>query len=198
MEVARRMDRLLLGVFFSVFLTAAPATAESRVHDGFQLNLALGGSYAAIFGGGLFLHGAGVGGMALAGGTVAPGVVIGGGTAGGHAFRPQASLGDTRYGSESDVIFNAVGGYIDWFPDPRKGLHFLGLVGFATSVDDDGNLGFGPGLVGGIGHQWWIGQEWSFGILGRLHILQTFAPSVEFGGSYTTISPALLASLMFH
>ncbi len=64
------------------------------------------------------------------------------------------------------------------FPDEYGGFHFGGWLGLATvtyardsnstSVNNDdvaGSSGFGAGLM--LGYDWFVGKQWSLGILGR-------------------------------
>lgn len=149
------------------------------------------------------------------GGTIAPGVVLGGGiytagTAGGSRdFDITPEGGGGSVSEELDTgPFGMVGPFIDIYPNPEQGLHIQAAVGFATysvtepsseSVDDISLTGLG--LMAGVGYEWWIGEQWSFGILGRVMVgkLSGEDPSdSDETYSATAVAPGLLATITYH
>jgi hypothetical protein len=63
-----------------------------------------------------------------------------------------------------------LGVLVDWYPSPAGGWHAgasvgLGLVGVTTLADNAsmGGVGFGASLFGG--YDWWIGRNWSLGLM---------------------------------
>ena len=67
---------------------------------------------------------------------------------------------------------------VDFYPFERAGLHFQGGGGLAVVVLGAGtspsggnpaqaHTAVGPGLVLGAGHEWWVAEQWSVGVLGR-------------------------------
>ncbi len=208
------MKRLPSLAFAGLVLTQAPlALAQSGVeeHDGLQLSLGVGVAYSHTSIGldpkpsgskDASVAGLGVGAQILIGGTLAPGLVLGGGSMGGHFISPTLTVGEHEGDSDGDLAANLLGVYVDYYPDPRSGLHLLALVGGATL--EDGNdatdgVAVGFGAAAGAGHQWWIGEQWSLGVLARLQLLRTtvdFPRALE--GHYTTLIPAILATATYH
>lgn len=224
------MRRLLLAL-----LATGPAVAHAdrpRVHDGFHLSLGAGLGYGLNAGrskdadgedvisqvGGL-----GVAGMVLAGWTVAEGLVIGGGSMGGHVFSPSGTVDrqvvtqdeetgeDTKttettdIDADSDVVFNLLGPYLDYYSDETDGLHILVMLGLATledGVDQTDGISLGFGAAVGCGFDWWVSEQWSLGVLARLSFLVTSNELKGDGGKtdvdYRTGAPAVLFTGTWH
>lgn len=156
------------------FEPTKPAPAP-YAHHGFYLNMALGIGGARVDMTSSPAAGAEersevrsgvVGGQLLIGGSLAPGLVLGGGT-NGHA------LTATR-GS-----FGTVGPFVTFYPNPKGGLHFMGLVGLGThgtrrEEDKRDTMDVGLGASAGVGYDWWIGGDWSFGMMARATWVHTF------------------------
>jgi hypothetical protein len=90
----------------------------------------------------------------------------------------EVGVGSGRY-SFSLSQLAIVSPFADWYFDPSAGFHVQAGLGLATLVMGPGEpTGLGPRLrpytavgVGahvGIGYEWWIADEWSVGVLGRL------------------------------
>jgi len=67
--------------------------------------------------------------------------------------------------------------FADWYFNPHRGLHLQMGLGFATITGlnpesprgvRDRDPAIGGGLMLGIGHEWWVGEQWGIGVLGRL------------------------------
>jgi hypothetical protein len=62
-----------------------------------------------------------------------------------------------------------VGPFVDFYPDPRRGLHFFGSSSFSIQVETDtkGNgrapHTFGAALALGGGYEWFLASEFSLG-----------------------------------
>jgi hypothetical protein len=162
--------------------------APGRRHDGFFLSLSIGTGVLASASGeydGVTVE---VSSPLVAtqfelGGTVAPGFVIGGGSYPLFLVSPEYSAPGLK--ATGDLASLAqIGPFGRYYFDPTKGGFVFGapvitvmtvpratvqspssLTG-ATLFDDAGGTGFG--LVAGGGYGWWIGQEWSFELTGRL------------------------------
>jgi hypothetical protein len=194
-----------------------------RRHDGFYLRLGLGvGNFS-------FTADVEQSGTALAtvetstivpmselafGGTIAPGLVLGGGiytagTAGGSMDFDITPEGGTSFSEELDTgPFGMVGPFIDYYFNPEQGLHLQAALGLAvftvsepsTESVDDVSLS-GPGVMLGFGYEWWIGEQWSLGVLGRVMYasLSGEDPSdSEETYSATALAPGVLLSVTYH
>jgi hypothetical protein len=134
----------------------------------------------------------------LLGGTVGP-VVIGGGFVTDYVFSPSYDAGGSS-GSLTGLSLTLfeIGMFADIYINPHEGLHFQPFVGFgalsASYKGYTGNSATGLALGLGGGYDWWVGDEWSIGVMGRI----TYAPLSLSGSSYTTIAPALLATFTYH
>jgi hypothetical protein len=134
------------------FIEPAPIDPKARLHDGFFLRLGIGFGQAALnrtvarsrssetaLSNAVEL---------LVGGTPWTGVVVGGGD------------------FILDRTGNTVGGFfgfVQYYPDPRGGLHAFGNAGVLI-VDRMA----GPfGSIGG-GYDAWVGSQWSLGVDARL------------------------------
>ncbi len=192
----------------AIVCAAGAAHADPRTHDGFQFRGAVGAGYLSDSESGGGLKGT-ISGFAppfelYLGGTLAPGLAVGGTFNFTIAAGPSYSIDGVGSGTaSSDVSLNflTIGPYVDYYIDPTKGLHVLGTVGYAVenvsskNSSSNGSTGFGLGL--GVGYDWWVGDEWSIGLLGRF----TYAHMTQSAGGITvtdnTITPAILASFTY-
>jgi hypothetical protein len=198
----------------------------ARVHDGFYLRFGSGfGAYeervesekTSLYQGevaGRTVGLASLGEFAM-GGTIGSGFVLGGGV-----YSAELLVSHFRADHSSAVEpppeldpelreLVVLGPFIDWYPRPSRGLHLQAAVGFASLTsgtgvagrdDEDTYRALGGGIVLGVGYEWWIGDEWSLGVLARA---QGAAVSGEdeadvrwFHGVST--SPSLLLTLTYH
>ncbi len=171
-----------------VVKTEEPAPLEKttrRLHDGFYLRGSIGnGWFGSKFSSGL-LDDATVGGGSgvldvQLGGTPARGLVIGGGlflTGMEHEDVRPPNVPSARGDDPGAIGLVAVGPFIDYFPDPKEGFHFGGMLGvaalgFDTPADvgddpyyaDDERVGTGGALGAWVGYDWWVAREWSLGV----------------------------------
>jgi hypothetical protein len=199
------------GVFLAVSSVSCLCAAQSapRTHDGFYFQGALGGGYlhtsAEQSGIEFSLYGAAVTGSLWFGGTVAPGLVIGGGTFGAVAPGPSSKFKvggvETTGTVDSDVSLNLsmIGPFVDWYVNPKEGLHLQAMVAYAVlSASDENDTSddnpTGVGLVAGVGYDFWVADEWSIGVLGRF----AYSPASYRDISYPTIAPALQVTFTYH
>jgi hypothetical protein len=111
------------------------------------------------------------------GGTIKNGFVLGGGLYTASIETPFVFEGQGRpLPSEfrRPDSFSLLGIMGDFYPNPRRGFHFQGAIGLAvlTGLNPGGDLSsrhaaFGGGAMAGIGYEWWVGEQWSVGVLGR-------------------------------
>ncbi len=151
-------------------LSTLPAPGARR-HDGLFLRLGLGPSlYHASY---VDVSATGVGGtyeFAL-GGTLGKGVVVGG------MINPKVlAVSDLDL---QVMLLSFAGPFVDYYPDPSKGVHFQGAAGVA-SASYRNHLSGTFELMAGAGKEWWVGEQWSVGLLGRLSYLN---PRLTFGSS---------------
>ena len=199
-----------------VELDELPDDLSVHKHDGFYFSAALGGSYLWSSvgadpdpgGASSRVTGLGLASHALVGGTPGPGWVIGGGTM--NTLIPKASVkSDGQKLFDDRLVLATLGVFSTYYFEPRHGLHVLGHLGAAVMDLGREDLGDAPLALGfaaaaGIGYDWWIGQQWSLGVLGRLQYARTSATIDPLPGlpettvTYNLVLPAIAASLTYH
>jgi hypothetical protein len=167
----------------------APRDGASRSqphrHDGFYLRLSTGfGPYnESISRPGQDPHtsitGIATTGDFAIGGSPRPGLVLGG------AIWSTSVLAADARTDAGEVVpssagqrssYSVFGPWLDYYFNPRGGLHMPASLGFdvVRGLDTQGarfsrdNTAVGAGLLIGLGYEWWVSDEWSVGILGRL------------------------------
>ncbi|MCL2822442.1 MAG: hypothetical protein FWD57_00450 [Polyangiaceae bacterium] len=211
------MNRRIVAVAVSVlaglavFGAAGAANAYPYAHDGFFLRLELGAVYMhttetvslgsqsasrTIYGGGANLG-------IMIGGTPADGVVIGGTINESVALSPKVKMEGNSYDTDDDAKMNMllVGPFVQFYPDDEEGFHFGASIGWSElslSDSSDSRSISGFGLAGWLGHDWWVDDEWSLGISGRIaySALSTTESGVK--NSFGVITPSILFTATFH
>ena len=128
------------------------------------------------------------------GGTPWPGLVLAGTVLALDHRNANLDLGDgPKIALDGSVRFSLVGATLDWYPNPRKGFHFGGTIGAAAlegprppyGPPDRNKLGgAGAGISLLVGYDWWIGEQWSLGVLGRLTMAGVEERTVRPDGIY--------------
>ncbi|HVW29855.1 MAG TPA: hypothetical protein VHC69_31040 [Polyangiaceae bacterium] len=141
-------------------------------HDGFYLRISAGLHYASFTGDGkstdVSVHGFTSASMIAIGGTPGDGVVVGG------AFRAEQVRG-TLHGApkpegNATATVGQIGLFMDWFPKPSDGWHAGGLIALGvvslsdSQLADQSGAAFAASVFGG--YDFWIGPEWSLGVMG--------------------------------
>jgi hypothetical protein len=177
---------------------AVPVGAER--HDGFYLRAALGpaalhmsrsteGELYGVTEEGPDSKIAGVGGLfeLSIGGTPAKGLVLAGTLLVQELAEPVLDFEDgSRIDLDGTLSFVVLGPTLDFYPDAHGGFHFGGTLGLAAAVakapdaspfDNIGGAGGALSLL--AGYDWWIGDEWSLGVLGRLSAARVRGEATE-------------------
>lgn len=154
-----------------------------NVHDGFYFRIGLGvGGFTAkgtvspdTLGGSYTISGGGAGVDLALGGTLFPGFVIGGELVFQQVSKPNVSLaGATDATAKNDANFGILGPFFDWYPNPRGGFHFGGVIGPAVLSASDSQTGDtlssskGAGASLTAGYDFWVSPQWSIGLGARL------------------------------
>jgi hypothetical protein len=165
---------------------AAGGGSQPLTHDGFYLSgalgfgrmrddmkltvdlLGLGREYEG------HAEGFSVAGHLFAGYTVTKALVVGGGIFFEQVADPEIELEGSDLGDDVSVgTLVLVGPGVVWYPDKHGGFHLLGAVGGARiELRDDSDRiqdhsPVGGGIAIGVGYDFFIGDEWSAGVLLR-------------------------------
>jgi hypothetical protein len=204
--------------FFVTGITLPAAAQRARHHDGFYLRLGGGFTYVSdsvetdeypLFNDAEgTAKGFGAAGELGIGGSVSPGVVLGGGIFSHWLPSLESENAEVANVDVPDIEFDegalwVMGFLVDYYPNPSAGLHLQGSAGLALgSLGDgrsNGNLtldehsGIGLGLVAGIGHEWWVANNWGLGLLGRFTAAWfTAEDDNDVEWSHFAIAPAIL------
>jgi hypothetical protein len=212
-----------------VLATSRPASArdpscpkEGRCHDGFYFRAASGftGYSDVVLSDANADSGrdpeASISGMGTAselaiGGTVSRGLVVGGGIYGANVLTYTVTV-ERGESAPPELLrpsqLALIGPFVDWYTDPARGFHLQGSLGLALGVGLEPERtqlhfrepGVGGGLMLGFGYEWWIGDEWSMGVLGRLSIA-VLGEEDDRGRDFSRVavaSPAFLLSVTYH
>jgi hypothetical protein len=106
----------------------------------------------------------------LIGGTPGAGFVVGGGFIGQDIWDPAITIDSNDPTIPSNLNVNgalgvgAIGPFIDWFPDDTGGAHVGAMLGIGIiGLENDRSFG-GSAWTG---YDFWIANQWSFGVEGR-------------------------------
>ena len=175
--------------------------------------------------GGVTLKGAAVATEITFGGTIGS-VALFGGIFNHVAPRLEGTfdyLGQTGEAKAGTSILTLYAVGVDIYPDPKRGAHVEAGVGALVlamdqSHDSDSAAGFfdgstsgaavqapavspnqyttGIGAVVGGGYEWWIGEQWSMGLIGRVTLGRVEAP--DDSQVQVIVIPALLGAVTYH
>jgi hypothetical protein len=183
--------------FASAQVAPPPPPAEPppppgvRAHDGFYLRGSTGfTAYSELIGHRgsdqrLSISGMGTIGELAIGGTVGRNV-FGGGIWGTSvlATNVTASNGASLAAAPGDrPTLVLVGPFVDHYFEGDRGLHFQLALGFAaargvefdsTRMPDTSMTAYGAGITLAFGKDWFVGDQWSVGMLGRLSAAAAF------------------------
>lgn len=196
--------KTLLALAVVLAVTPAQAASQPRTHDGFHFQLTGGLGMYDVSGdapANQDFSGTAIPGSVLFGGTLFGRMAFGGGLYFDYAPGPKYELNGNEV---KDVVSSqtliAFGAYADYYLDPQQnGLHFQvfgGWGGLETSFQGDVGGSDPTGLVGAVavGYDWWLSDEWSAGVMGRV----VYAPLDLNGTGFTTIAPGIVAAITWH
>lgn len=109
------------------------------------------------------------------GGTPLPGLVVAGSLLSHNHPGPDLERDDGMKLDLGDrnMVFMLLGGTVDYYPRPSRGLHVGGTLGILYGVGPSPSVfgqigGLGPGLSGFVGHDFWLTEDWSAGPVARI------------------------------
>jgi hypothetical protein len=146
--------------------------------------------------------GVGIGGELAIGGTIADGFVLGGALSGLTLPDPKVEGSGTEYDTNRDGQLSVISLFGDWYPNASSGFHVQGMVGFGVldldSDDDDDDNPAGLVLGAGAGYEWWIGDQWSAGIMGRIMYAPLTYEASNIDMTFSTFAPTALVTFTYH
>lgn len=198
-----------------------------HVHDGFYFRLGLGGTLAVDHihrtdpDNSATLTNPGFATEIALGGTIQSFVLY----AGIFNHIVPSNAGTFDYGPykltiDAGTAFMTVYGIgVDWYPDPGNGFYVGAAPGIAVTMfgrDHEsgpppdfspglkpGMNGYGVGFIVKVGHDWWVGEQWSLGLSARLMLGENPSRNTDpinekFYGDHTLVLPSLLATITYH
>lgn len=189
----------------------------ARLHDGFYLRMSFGigsGSatdteqYSGVSNPDFKFSGTAIMLDILIGGSPVPGFVLGGGLVTHQILSPTVKQNGqtvpTVTGSSVSLDLNTIGLFTAIYPDPSSGFNFHALVGYGVISYNYGdnttstNNPSGLSLMGGVGYDFWVSDQWSIGPDLRVAYAKT---SYSVGGDEVKISmlvPTLSFTATYH
>ena len=182
----------------------------ARLHDGFYLRLSLGfgaGSATQDYSSSEIKY-SGTAMMfdIMIGGSPMPGFVLGGALVSHRIMSPSIKLNGTDMGSadsDASLDMSTIGLFTAVYPDPSSGFNVHALVGYGVISASNGNARTtdnpaGLSLMGGVGYDFWVSEQWSLGPDVRVAYAKTsytegdgiedkismFVPTVSFTATY--------------
>ena len=144
------------------------------------------------------------------GGAISPGFILAGSFTV-HTVGNAKLTNDTRsYRPEHDPSLTMLAVMLDVYPNAKGGFHLGGALGFASfRVREDTDAQASSGGQGGfgiaphVGYEWWVGNYWGLGVLGKFIFARTegdYGPaskekdtvtggSILFSATYNTDAP---------
>ena len=196
-----------------------PGEPGAHAHDGFYLRVSTGFSgYSEIIGHKgsderLTITGVGTTGELAIGGTIGRNV-FGGGVWGTSVLASTVTISNPQTAGTAATPAPAdrptvtlIGPFIDHYFEGNMGTHFQAAIGFAGVrgpefggySTDTKALAPGAGLMLAFGKDWWVGDQWSVGVMGRL--IAAAAVEKQDGVSFYHLvgaSPAAVFTIVYH
>jgi len=191
------------GLVCALVGSAGIAEAKPTHHDGFYMQLTGGVGYysssAEAAGTEVSFSGTTLPVSLMLGGTLKPGLAIGGGFFVDTASSPTYKVNGMEQAADISQYVVGLGLTVDYYVKPEGGTHIQGFVGWGgLETSSGGNAGGSDptGLVLFVagGHDWYVTDSWSGGVMGRLAYGSFSLNDVGYG----TIAPAILGTLTYH
>jgi hypothetical protein len=141
-----------------------------------------------------------------------PGFVLGLGSYTATVPKITAKSKDPHTGDYTERIsqLGILGPMMDWYFFPKLGFHAQASPGLATYVAGasvpklegpfaQAHTAVGFGFMLGVGYDWWIGDQWSMGVLGRVTYGATSgSDGLGTNFSHASYAPAFMITLTYH
>jgi hypothetical protein len=132
------------------------------------------------------------------GGSLSESLVVGAALHSLGAFSATTELDGQNLDRQHSTFVQVVGVLLDYYPDPRRGLHIGMTVGSGSAdivVNADEETSSGVGLAMRLGYDFWVGEQWSVGpALGLLFV----AGASDELGNHRAVAPTLTLTALYH
>jgi hypothetical protein len=175
-------------------------------HDGFYLRLSAGLGYGSdsikshVVNSASFKGGAATTEIYV-GGTPTDGLVVGGAAIAPSFGSPSTEVNGKSVGGPKQLALAAFGPFVDWYFDPHRGFHAQAFLGIASLRANDSSpsqdpTGFAAAL--GVGNEWWIGEQWSLGVLASVLFSSMSYDTSGIDETHSFVIPTVQATLTYH
>jgi len=183
-----------------------PGDPTAHLHDGFYLRLSGGFGFGSDSLKSHLIRSGSMDGFATAGeimmgGTPGAGVVVGGAIQTATIYSPTSKVNDQSVKGPHQLAVFAFGPFVDWYVNPRRGLHLQAFVGLSALGSDASKGSEDPGGLAfslGVGYEWWVGDQWSMGILGRFLYSADTWKSSSIDETHSVVVPSALFTATYH
>jgi hypothetical protein len=198
---------IVLSVCGSIFCTGRASAQQcgpegARCHDGFFLRMSLGLEAAVLnrsvdaevgevagYEGDSEVRGGALSTELTIGGTPARGLVVAGSLYSGGVYDAKIERDDGSDGELDGALhLSMMAVTLDYYFEETGGFHLGGSLGpvLGWARLPEGSLfeyigGWGGGIAFNIGYDWWVGRQWSLGILGRFLLAGLSGKGTESG-----------------
>jgi hypothetical protein len=131
------------------------------------------------------------------GGAISPGIIIAGSYLA-HTVGDATLKNDTRTSRyPHDPTLSMLAATLDVYPNAKRGFHLgaaLGLAAISIRADEDPEAKSGQsggGIAPHIGYEWWAGNYWGLGVLGRFFLARSQGDYAD-GTEKNTVSGAAI------
>lgn len=185
----------------------------ARLHDGFYFRAGLG--MAGLVGSSTFYvddvssgvdgeaSGVAVASELAFGGSPMPGLVVGGGLYGASVPTTTYTLNGTDFEGDTSA-YTLVAAFVDAYPNPRQGFHLQAGIGMsAVSLSSGGEAfdedyaGIGWGLMGGVGYEGFVGDQWSLGGVARVLYVNASLDPASSSSTVSLDASAVIPGVLF-
>ena len=193
-------------------VTKAAGTAAAggkRSHDGFFLRLSLGAvdlyeSWSPSAGGsGAVFSGGGTSLETSIGKSLRPGLIVGGLWQFVAVTDPnEAYQGTTYVVSGTDRFLNVMAAFVDYYPNPRRGLHVGGSAGLLVNSNLDRaywtvSTDVGAAISARVGYDVFFSSRWSVGAFAQLQGYRYSSSEANVSSTSSGLLPALALAFTF-
>jgi hypothetical protein len=114
---------------------------------------------------------------------------------------PSTQLNGKTVSGPKQLALAAIGPFIDYYLDPHHGYHAQAFIGVASLRANDSSPSQDPtgfALSIGVGDEWWIGDQWSLGVLASFLFASMSYDTSGIDETHSLVVPTIQATLTYH